>query len=486
MCRHRLLYVTLLLLQSTRALDMQPFTWKALAEAERHGSTVSSPVKEVDDQQAVTGRESPSKTSADQTHRQDTAPGTPHRASVICGMLFFSLLAILLSWLGGKQQGAELLQFKESAQRSKAACDTAECALKTVQEQLHRAEKELDSYRAAQATCTAALSPLADNAKLLPWSPAMAPLFIDPSKLNQGSLLGLGSSGAQTYTGTYSQTDTSQPTQVALKVLPMPGQAGMGGLEERVRLLWQASADSHHICRIYGVSCLSGQACLVMKLYPQSLAQDISSTSGAKRSLPMRVVIQRSVDICRGMQDLHAAGIIMMSLCQANVFITSSGTCVLADCVLTQHYLEGDDHHTTFGYKLPEMSDGHAAITCKAGIYALGCLLVEMYTGEPWASGILTLKVFGPQGDDAESMFVNIVRRCLCEAPDGRPTAAEVQQVRLLVQGMALSFVQLFCLVVMLPQTLPVASQIKPDPCKEHSCKISFCVSCSGCRSTAD
>ena len=80
------------------------------------------------------------------------------------------------------------------------------------------------------------------------------------------------------------------------------------------------------------------------------------------------------------------------------------------------------------------MARGHA-ITHKADIHALGCLLVEMYTGQPSTSGILTLRVFGPQRDDAESMFVNIVQRCLCEAPDGRPTAAEVQQVRLPLQN---------------------------------------------------
>ncbi|KAL3130413.1 hypothetical protein ABBQ38_008236 [Trebouxia sp. C0009 RCD-2024] len=174
-------------------------------------------------------------TAADQNHRHDTAPSTPHRAPVISVMLVVSLLGILLSGLGGKKQGVssqtlrqakvadqaaaveggqaqETKLLKESAQRSKAACETAECALKTVQEQLHQAEKELESYRAAQATCTAALPPLADNAKLLPWSPAMAPLFIDPSKLNRGSLLGVSSIGAQTYVGTYAWTDRSQPT----------------------------------------------------------------------------------------------------------------------------------------------------------------------------------------------------------------------------------------------------------------------------------
>ena len=168
----------------------------------------------------------------------------------------------------------------------------------------------------------------------------MAALFIDPSRLSQGSLLGVSSSDAHTYSGTYRRTDSSHPTQVslyvaccadmlaslqcsasyihshlqtyaqmnprpgtvyvllvclccrccvgvrcqswlqvALKTLVLPSQAGMAAFEERVQTLCQASADSYHMCRIYGVSCLNQQACLVMKLYHHTLAEEMS-TSG--------------------------------------------------------------------------------------------------------------------------------------------------------------------------------------------------------------
>ena len=78
------------------------------------------------------------------------------------------------------------------------------------------------------------------------------------------------------------------------------------------------------------------------------------------------------------------------------------------------------------------MSHDCASITCKADIHALGCLLVEMCTGEPKDAGILSLKVFGLEADHSKSPLVHIMQRCLCVTPDGRPTAAEVQQVRAL------------------------------------------------------
>ncbi|KAL3130415.1 hypothetical protein ABBQ38_008238 [Trebouxia sp. C0009 RCD-2024] len=63
-----------------------------------------------------------------------------------------------------------------------------------------------------------------------------------------------------------------------------------------------------------------------------------------------------------------------------------------------------------------------------ADIHALGCLLVEMCTGQPCNTGVLTLKVFHPEGDNDGSPLIDIMRRCLCAAPEGRPTAAVVQQ----------------------------------------------------------
>ena len=75
------------------------------------------------------------------------------------------------------------------------------------------------------------------------------------------------------------------------------------------------------------------------------------------------------------------------------------------------------------------MARGHMTITPKADIYALGCLLVKMCTSEPLATGVLILKVFNPEADHAEPSIVHIIQRCLCVNPDGRPTAAKVQQV---------------------------------------------------------
>ena len=68
--------------------------------------------------------------------------------------------------------------------------------------------------------------------------------------------------------------------KVAMKTLCLPSQADLPALEERVLMLWHVSTCSHHICRVYGVSSVNGQACLVMKRYPYSLASELASMPG--------------------------------------------------------------------------------------------------------------------------------------------------------------------------------------------------------------
>lgn len=67
---------------------------------------------------------------------------------------------------------------------------------------------------------------------------------------------------------------------VALKTVDLQNQVDKAAFEEWVHMLRWTSADSHHICRIHGVSSLSEQACFVMKLYPDSLASEMRTISG--------------------------------------------------------------------------------------------------------------------------------------------------------------------------------------------------------------
>ncbi|DBB08942.1 TPA: hypothetical protein ACH3X3_007578 [Trebouxia sp. C0006] len=213
----------------------------------------------------------------------------------------------------GLKQDAHILDTKEALDDALDALASMYAERAQMQAKQNQMQHELDDLRANN---TREYERVQDNTrKLLPWTLSMAPLFIDPMKLMRGTPLGVTSSGAKTYSGTYEWTDNSQPMQT----VDLQNQVDKAAFEEWVHMLRWTSADSHHICRIHGVSSLNEQACFVMKLYPDSLASEMRTISGDRQKLPVSMVIQRGIDMCQGLQDLHAAGIVMGSLSQANV-----------------------------------------------------------------------------------------------------------------------------------------------------------------------
>lgn len=77
-------------------------------------------------------------------------------------------------------------------------------------------------------------------------------------------------------------------------------------------------------------------------------------------------------------------------------------------------------------------STAHDDMAFKADVFALGCLLVEMCTGEPWNSGLFTAKIFHEAEPDClPVLLVNVIKKCLNSNTGSRQTAREVLQVLL-------------------------------------------------------
>ena len=83
----------------------------------------------------------------------------------------------------------------------------------------------------------------------------------------------------------------------------------------------------------------------------------------------------------------------------------------------------------TYMYRTPSVSST-VDTALKGDVYALGCLLVEMCTGEPWASGLFTAKIFQEsEADCLPALLVGVITRCLNSSAGSRLTAREVLQV---------------------------------------------------------
>ena len=111
------------------------------------------------------------------------------------------------------QQDAHILDTKEALDDALDALASMYAERAQMQAKQNQMQHELDDLRGNN---TREYERVQDNTrKLLPWTLSMAPLFIDPMKLMRGTPLGVTSSGAKTYSGTYEWTDNSQPIQVS-------------------------------------------------------------------------------------------------------------------------------------------------------------------------------------------------------------------------------------------------------------------------------
>jgi serine/threonine protein kinase len=174
---------------------------------------------------------------------------------------------------------------------------------------------------------------------------------------------------------------------VAVKIL-RPEQA----LEDapRSRFLREArlagEIDSRHVVPIHHVGESGGVPYLVLPLYDRSLAERLRGGP-----LALAVTVDLAAQLGRGLDALHAHGILHRDVKPSNVLLARDGTAALSDFGLarasdsTRLTREGQVLGTPH-YLAPELIEGRQA-TEASDIYALGCLLYECVTGAPPFAG---------------------------------------------------------------------------------------------------
>lgn len=176
-----------------------------------------------------------------------------------------------------------------------------------------------------------------------------------------------------------------------------------------------ASLNHPNVCSLYDV----GPNYLVMELVEgETLAARLKS--GA---IPETTALQYASQIAAALAEAHAKGIVHRDLKPGNIMIANSGVKVL-DFGLAS--LQGDPTLTGEGmvmgtpaYMAPEQREAKPA-DARTDIYAFGCVLYEMLTGERAAH---------PRTRIRSRTLETIVGRCLEEDPGQRwQSAAEVQR----------------------------------------------------------
>jgi serine/threonine protein kinase/WD40 repeat protein len=195
----------------------------------------------------------------------------------------------------------------------------------------------------------------------------------------------------------YRGRDTRLGRDVALKILSEAFASDterMARFEREAKVL--ASLNHANIASIYGLEESNGTRALVMELVEGStLAERIK-----QEGMPLEEVLPIAKQICEGLEYAHERGIIHRDLKPANVKITSDGAVKLLDFGLAKA-LECDTTAATFpssptfsrlatqagiilgtaAYMSPEQAKGKS-VDRRTDIWAFGCVLYEMLTGE--------------------------------------------------------------------------------------------------------
>lgn len=180
--------------------------------------------------------------------------------------------------------------------------------------------------------------------------------------------------------------------QAPLKALPSQSKRKMEALERfRREALILGKLRSTHIVDVTDVGTSEdGSPYLVMELLDgQTLADALSADV-----LSVARVAKLAVQICRGLEKAHAAGVVHRDLKPANIFLTrnDAGEEVVKILDFGVAKLLGEGEHadvtqtnTAIGtplYMSPEQASGLNDVDARADIYSVGAMLYEMLSGQ--------------------------------------------------------------------------------------------------------
>ena len=190
-----------------------------------------------------------------------------------------------------------------------------------------------------------------------------------------GPLLGEGATGV-----VYRATDGDH--DVAVKILRSEDPVAQRRFAREARLA--RAADSRHLVPVLEV----GDRFIVMPFYGGGTLSDRLRT---EQRLSLDETVDLAAQLGKGLDALHACGVVHRDVKPSNVLLDGAGTAALADFGLARGadstQLTSDGQMVgTAPYIAPELIAGEHA-TPASDVYALGCVLYECLVGEPPFTG---------------------------------------------------------------------------------------------------
>ena len=264
-----------------------------------------------------------------------------------------------------------------------------------------------------------------------------AKLSLDEYQL--GPAIGVGTVGA-----IHAATVKATGEQVAVKLLhPSVSRDPLIRARFEREMLILSRLSHPNIIRYDGGGEKDGQLFYVMELVEGGTVRDLLQGGS---TLTWQEVVSCTRQICSALQCAHNHGVIHRDLKPANLFLTREGQVKLGDFGIARDTTSTDltGQGLTVGthaYMAPEQITGDEDITGKADLYALGCCMYEMLTGQKPFNGENFAQLFeqhlrakpprvGMMVPGCPAELDEVVDRLLAKNPLERPfNARQVQGV---------------------------------------------------------
>ena len=184
--------------------------------------------------------------------------------------------------------------------------------------------------------------------------------------------------------------------QVAVKLLPddvATNETLLARFERELEVLKQLRHPN--IVHCFGGTCESKQRFYAMELLEGGTLADLLSR---KERLSWEVAVDYALQMCAALQHAHERGIIHRDIKPGNFLLTKSGQIKLSDFGLAavvsgSRITAAGKTLGTIQYMSPEQIRGKPPLTNRSDLYALGCVIHEMLTGDPPYLGDSTAEV---------------------------------------------------------------------------------------------
>lgn len=264
---------------------------------------------------------------------------------------------------------------------------------------------------------------------------------IDPSNLTLESDLGRGAS-SRVKGGTL-KVGTRKVTVAVKMMISVTGASEQRQFTNEVNNLVEASKFCSGVTKFYGVCSMDDTLCIVMKLYPKTIAGVLRENPNG---LPTEKVIKYTLMLLRTLAELHEKGIVHRDLKPENIILSKPDdptSVKIVDfglaCKVKGKYYGITKPAGTPGYLPPEALVHKANYGMPSDIWAVGVITYILLCGYPPFYGESDVLLFqdirraqvefdeaewGPVSQNAKDFIKSIFKK----DPTKRPTASELLQ----------------------------------------------------------